>query len=125
MDGASGSDALDNITQAIYQFEGGQPGQRNVVNNNPGDLRSGPGMTGSAGGFATFNDIGDGWDALGSLVQKKAAAHPDWNFYDLFNNWLGGGPDSAPQGDPTAYANYVAGYAGFDPNQTVSSALGS
>jgi hypothetical protein len=124
---AAGNDALDNFTQAVFQFEGGQPGNRNVVNNNPGNVRSGPGMTGTAGGYATFGDIGDGWNALGSWVTSHAAAHPDWNFYDFFNYYLRGSTTAASsddQGNSDAYAEYVANFGGWDPTQTVASVLG-
>jgi hypothetical protein len=123
-----GSDLLDNIMQAIDQMEGGHAGQRNVVNNNPGNVKAGPNMTGTAGGYATFADVGDGWDALKAWIQSHAAAHPDWDFYDMFNAYLGhtpGGPTSDKEGNGDAYAEYVANYAGVDPTQTVSSALGA
>jgi hypothetical protein len=122
------SNALDDIMQAISDFEGGRPGDRNIVNSNPGNLRSASGMIGKAGGFATFADTGDGWDALQSWIQRHVADHPDWDFYDLFNYYLRGkttGPTVDQQGDSDQYAEYVAGYAGFNPSQTVSSALGA
>lgn len=125
---AQGNDALDNIMQAIYQFEGGKPGNRNVVNNNPGNLRSGPGMVGTQGGYANFADQGDGWDALQSWVMRHVGANPDWDFYDLFSYYLRGSttkPTSDAQGNSDAYAEYVAGYLGVNPSQPVSSVMGS
>jgi hypothetical protein len=122
----SGNDALDNFLQAIFQHEGGKPGQRNILNNNPGNLRRAPGMTGTEGGYATFSDIGDGWDALAAYVGLHIAAHPEWDFYDFFNYYLRGSttaPSVDAEGDSDSYAEYVAGYTGFDPRQTVSSAL--
>jgi hypothetical protein len=124
---ATNSDALDNIMQAIFQKEGGHPGNRNIVNNNPGDVKSAANMTGTAGGYATFADIGDGWDALKAWIQSHISAHPDWDFYDTFDYYLRGSttaPSNDKQGNSDAYAEYVANYAGFDPTQTVSSALG-
>jgi len=87
---ATNSDALDNIMQAIFQKEGGHPGNRNIVNNNPGDVKSAANMTGTAGGYATFADIGDGWDALKAWIQSHISAHPDWDFYDTFDYYLRG-----------------------------------
>ncbi len=89
------------------------------MNNNPGNLRSGPGQTGSAGGYAIFGSFGDGWNALVTWIKSHAASHPDWNFADMMNVY-------APAGDnnnPGAYADYVANYVGADPTQTVSSFL--
>jgi hypothetical protein len=120
------SDALDNILQGIFQMEGGKPGDRNVVNNNPGNLRAGPGMIGTAGGIATFADIGDGWGDVSDYVTKHVQANPNWNFYDFFEHYLGGKPGSSvnnTQGNSGAYADYVANYAGFDPSQTMYSAI--
>jgi hypothetical protein len=125
---ATGNDALDNFLQAIFQKEGGRPGDRNVVNNNPGNLRKGIGMTGKAGGYATFADQGDGWDALNAQVQKWLANHPDWDFYDFFDYYLRGSTTAHSvddQGDSDAYAEYVANFGGWNPSQTVSSALGA
>jgi hypothetical protein len=118
--GAYGNMA-DTIMQAIYQFEGGRPGNRNVVNNNDGNLRSDPNAIGSAGGYAVFADRGDGIDALNGWLNRHIQAHPGWDFYDLFGTY-------APRSDnnnPDAYAEYVANYAGVDPSQTVSSVWGS
>ena len=126
-DTATGSSVLDDITQAIYQFEGGKAGNRNVVNNNPGNLVSGPGMTGTAGGYATFADAGDGWDALGTWIKEHARQHPDWDFYDLFNYYLRGdatGPKADAQGDSNAYAEYVANYIGAYPTDNVQALIG-
>jgi hypothetical protein len=126
MPGSSSGGVLEDIGQAILQYEGGKPGNRNVKNNNPGNLKSASGMTGTAGGFATFGDEGDGWDALYSWIKRHAADHPDWNFYDLFGYYLRGSTTAKAvdkQGDSNAYAEYVANYAGLDPTQSVESAL--
>jgi hypothetical protein len=120
-------DAFDNFLHAIFQFEGGRPGDRNVRNNNPGNLRSGPGMTGKAGGYATFADQGDGWDALTDLVNRRTSQHPDWDFYDFFNYYLRSSttaPSVDAQGNSDAYAEYVANYVGVDPTETVASVIG-
>lgn len=121
------NDALDNIMQATYQLEGGRPGDRNVVNNNPGDVKSAPGMTGKAGGFATFADIGDGWDALRNWIVDHVSAHPDWDFYDMQSYYLRGSttaPSVDAQGDSDMRAEYIANYLGVDPTTPVSQLLG-
>jgi hypothetical protein len=118
---------LDFIAQAIYQYEGAQPGDRNLVNLNPGNLKNAPGMTGTAGGYATFASFGDGWDALKNYIANLAAKHPDWNFFDFFTYYLGGTPGQgapASEGNPIAYGQYVANYAGVSPTIPVSSYLG-
>ena len=122
-----GGNALDNIMQAISQFEGGKPGNINVVNNNPGNLKEGPNMTGTANGYATFGDQGDGWDALSSWITKHTSANPDWDFYDMFGYYLRGStnaPTVDAQGNSDAYAEYVSKYLGVDPTHPVSSLLG-
>ena len=126
-DSSTGNDALDNIMQAIFRFEGGKASDRNVVNNNPGNLRSGVGMTGTAGGYATYADVGDGWEGLQAWVVSHANAHPEWDFYDMFSYYLGGGTGKLPEGGQAKadqYADYVASYGGFDPTQSVWEAMG-
>jgi hypothetical protein len=120
------TDALDNIGQAIFQYEGGNPGNLNVRNNNPGNLKSGPGETGTADGFATFSDPGDGWNALNQWITSHTSANPGWDFYDTFDYYLRGStsaPSVDSQGDSDAYAEYVAGFLGVDPTTPVSSVL--
>lgn len=120
------SDAADNILQAMFQAEGGQAGNRNVRNNNPMDLEKSSLAVGNDGRFAIFADIGDGWQAAYNWLTSHVQKHPDWDFYDLYSYMLRGnttGPFQDAQGDSDAYAEYVAGFAGFDPTQTVYSAL--
>ena len=116
-----GGDALDNLAQAVFQFEGGKPGNINVRNNNPGNLRGGPNQIGirGAGGYAVFQDQGDGWDALNGWITRHAQTNPGWDFYDLFSVYA----PKSDHNDPDAYAEYVANYMGVDPSQTVSSVL--
>jgi hypothetical protein len=116
---ASAQNFLDNIGQGIFQWEGaGKPGATNSWNNNPGNV---------GGGLATFNDSGDGWDALNGFIQQHAAEHPDWNFNQFFAFYLNGDPTKqgvTAQGDATAYAAYVANYVGVVPTTSVGSLLG-
>ena len=114
------TNVLDNITQAIKQFEGGNKDPR-VTATNPGNLKR------IDGSFAVYADEGDGWQALYSYVQRHAQKHPDWDFYDFFNYYLHGSTTAQPadkEGNADRYAEFVASYAGLDPGQTVFSALG-
>jgi hypothetical protein len=119
---------LDNLAQAIATLEGfGIPGNRPTRDNNPGDVRSAPGMTGTdSGGIATFADQGDGWDALGGWITSHTAAHPDWDFYDLTHFYATGtttGTPAAGEANPDDSANYIADYLGVDPSSPVSNVL--
>jgi hypothetical protein len=120
---------LDNLTQAIATLEGfGIPGARPTRDNNPGDVRAGPGMTGtdSPGGIATFADAGDGWDALGGWLTSHAAAHPDWDFYDLAHYYATGSTTGTPaegEADPDTSAEYIADYMGVDPSTPFANVL--
>lgn len=112
---SAASNGLDNMGQAIAQYEKANPSL-----NNPGALET------TGGQLATFSDAGDGWGALNSYVTNHATANPTWNFYDFFQNYLGqqqGGPAVTNQGNSDAYAEYVAGYLGVDPTVPVSSVL--
>ena len=116
-------DALDNFTQATANFEGAQPWL-----NNPGNIKATrnpyPGQVGvSDAGFAEFGDIGDGWDKLSQLTQAKALAHPGWDFYDFFGNWVNGDTTNTA-GNVNNYAEYVAQYLGVDPTSSVAQTLG-
>ena len=118
-----GPSITDQIAQAIFQMEGNKPGDLAFDNNNPGDLRSAQGQVGSAGGFAVLPDFGTGWTDLENYISSHVAAHPDWDFYDFFQNYLGqplGGPAVTPQGDSNAYAEYVAQQLGVDPTTPIS-----
>ena len=115
-------DGLDTLSEGVARFEGFyKDGSKAQRTNNPGNV-------GTYGDKNTsFADVGDGWDRLNSYLAGLVAAHPDWNFYQLFHYYLTGDPNGTPgpNQDPNAYAEYVASYAGADPTQTVSSYLGS
>jgi hypothetical protein len=124
-------DNLDNIVEGWARQEGfykqGAVPQRS---NNPGDIktRSGDDVVGhTASGIAVFDDVGDGWQTLTDWITSHAKAHPDWDFYDLMSYAFRGSTTAPPvddQGDSNSAAEYIAGYAGLDPTQTVSSAIG-
>ncbi len=125
-------DAIENFDQAIATLEGfGKGNNRPTRDNNPGDLRSAPGMIGidkpGNDQVAIFGDVGDGWDALTNYVRSHAGKHPDWDFYDFFHYYLTGdtlGKPLAGQNDLDIYAENVANYVGVDPTDTVSGFLG-
>src|SRR5271157_4273547 len=66
----AGTATVDDLAQAIARMEGfnvaGSVAQRD---NNPGNLRSGPGQIGTdAGGYAIFPDVTTGYAALDNQI---------------------------------------------------------
>lgn len=122
--------ALQTMIDAITHFEGGNPGNRNVRDNNPGNLTSaavpGPdqgGISGSDSQFAVFSSAADGIQALADYITNHATVHPEWDFYDFFDWYLNGttAPQGATsQGNSDAYAEYVASQLGVDPTTPLS-----
>ena len=103
----------DEIASAIAQFEGfntaGTVAQRN---NNPGNLRSGPGQIGTdANGYAIFPDVATGQAALANQINLNISRGLT---LDQFFAGGGGYPGYAPSGD----ANNPAAYAAFVSQQT-------
>lgn len=127
------SGQLDNLAQAIASLEGfGIPGNRPTRDNNPGDLKSAPGMIGrdapGSSGIAQFADAGDGWDALNGWITSHTSGHPEWDFYDLTHFYATGdtlGQPAQGEADPDKSAEAIAGYLGVDPTSTVLAALGA
>lgn len=121
-----GQTSIDSLAQAIARFEGFQiAGSVAARNNNPGNLRSGPGQTGTdASGYAIFPDVATGWAALDNQVQTNV------NRGLTLQQFFAGGPGyagyapSADSNDPTNYANTVAGWLGIDPNAALSDLIG-
>lgn len=116
---ASGvGDNLINLAHAIYDFEDPNRDQVATRNNNPGNLKPPnagvfwSNQTGVDGrGFAVFASLQDGFNALVQDLRVKATNHPDWTLQQLFNVWLGGGPNTAPpssEGNAVNYAKFVA-----------------
>jgi hypothetical protein len=103
---------------AIQHFEGWAPGSVSYRNNNPGNLRSGPGMIGTdAGGYAVFPDYQTGWNALLNQVQINV------NRGLTLDEFFAGKPDVYPGYAPAAdsnrlhqYAVTAAGWIGIDPS---------
>lgn len=133
--GATGTDMLTQLAQAIYDFE--DP-QRNAVatrNNNPGNLRPPggsssfwPGQTGvDDRQFAVFDSFASGWNALVGDLTYKATHHSNWSLQDLFDVWLGGAPGVSPpaaEGNAVNYATRVASQIGVSITTTLGSLLG-
>lgn len=123
-------DALDNILEAIKRFEGGRPGDANVRDNNPMNLRDSPLAAGYAndadGRTAYFQDEGDGWDAATGQVNSWVQRNPGWNLRDLVNQILGPNRDQTPENQAATdrYAQYVSSYAGIPVDATLSELLG-
>jgi hypothetical protein len=123
-------DITTSIAQAIYQMEGSGPNTIATRNNNPGNLRSGTGQTGSASGYAVFPDMATGWNALYHQINLNIAK--GLNLYEFFGGKTGvyaGYAPSADSNDPVNYANFVASQTGLDPsvplNQVTSGGSGT
>lgn len=118
--GGSALGPIQQMAQAIYQFEGGgKPGATNEWNNNPGNI---------GGGQTTYPTQQAGWNALYSYIQRHVQANPGWTFQNFFAYYLTGDANNlnaTNQGDPVSYASYVASQLGASPDQTVSSVVGA
>jgi hypothetical protein len=126
----------DQLVQAIARFEGflvsGSVAQRN---NNPGNLRSGPGQIGTdANGYAIFPDVATGQAALANQINLNISRGLSLNEFfagqrDAEGNLMPGGyPGYAPSADknnPVQYAATVAGWIGIDPTVPLNSLGGS
>lgn len=109
----------DSLANAIAQFEGfnkaGSVAQRN---NNPGNLRSGPGQTGTdAQGYAIFPDAGTGWAALDHQIDVNIGRGL------TLQEFIGGKPGvysgyapSADSNNVQSYVGFLAGQLAIDPN---------
>lgn len=121
--GQSGSSLVSSMANAIAQFEGyNVPGSVAQRNNNPGNLRSGPGQTGiDANGYAVFPDSDTGFAALDSQISLNISRGL------TLQSFVGGGTTSAgtnyPGYAPSAdnnnvsnYVNFLSSQLGIDPN---------
>ncbi len=116
------TNGLDNITEAMARMEGfykqGSLAQRT---NNPGNVGT------FGGNVASYSDVGDGWTTLQNWVTNHAAANPNMTIRQMMGIYLTGSINGTPgpNQDPVGYANFIANYAGVDPNTPVSALLGS
>src|SRR6516225_11045126 len=100
------ADVVTSLAGAIQRFEGWSPGSVSYRNNNPGNLRSGPGMIGTdANGYAVFPDYQTGWNALLNQVQLNI----DRGL--TLNEFFAGKPGVYAGYAPAADANQPYGYA--------------
>lgn len=120
------STLIQSLANAIAQFEGfnkaGSVAQRN---NNPGNLRSGPGQIGTdPQGYAIFPDVATGFAALQNQVSLNIDRGLSLQTFiggqrDTSGNVVPGGyPGYAPSADNNPVSNYVsflAGKLGLDP----------
>jgi hypothetical protein len=124
------SSALQAWASAIFSHEGGNPGDRNVRNNNPGNLKF-AGQAGAVGadpqGFAIFSSIEDGWAALYRQLAKFIQDFPGYSILQIMTRYLGGNPlnpQKTGQGDPFSYASAVASAVGVSTDATLKNTFG-
>ena len=113
------SSLTQSLSNAIAQFEGyNVPGSVAQRNNNPGNLRSGPGQSGTdPNGYAIFPDAATGFAALNNQVSLNI--NRGLSLQTFIGGVPGGYPGYAPSGDNNNVANYVnflSGKLGIDPN---------
>ena len=119
--------ALDAFAAAIQKFEGGHPKDRNMRNNNPGNIRTVGTATPpkDSGGFAIYNTYQEGLDALKRDISAKITGNthtglgPNSTIRDFFYTY-------APPSDnnPTEkYAQTVANALGVTPDATLGTFL--
>lgn len=122
--GLGGAAFTDSLAQAIARFEGyNVAGSVAARNNNPGNLRAGPGQTGTdAGGYAIFPDTDTGFAALDNQINLNIGR--GLSLDEFFAGKPGVYPGYAPSADsnnPTQYASTVAGWLGIDPSVPLAS----
>lgn len=118
------------LAGAIERFEGACSSAGNCRNNNPGNLRAGPGSIGvDSRGIAIFPDYATGESALERQVNLNIGR--GLSLSEFFGGKPGVYPGYAPAGDnnnPAGYTATVAGWLGLDPSMplnTVGSDSGS
>lgn len=115
---------------AIFHFEGGKPGNLNVRNNNPGNLKFAgqPGAVAGQNGFAVFQSIDDGFAALNRQLTKWLNEYPSLTLTQFYAKYLGQSdylnPQVTKEGNPFTYASNVAGKLGVSPDQTIGQIFG-
>jgi hypothetical protein len=123
--GKLGDATVDAIAQAIYQMEGNGPTTIATRNNNPGNLRSGVGQTGTNGGYAVFPDMATGWAALDNQINLNISR--GLTLEEFFAGKPGVYAGYAPSTDsnnPAGYAAFVASQTGIDPNTPLNQISG-
>lgn len=115
----------DSLSNAIARMEGWLvPGSVAQRNNNPGNLRAGPGSVGTdSKGYAIFPDAATGWAALRRQVDLNIGR--GLTLQEFFGGKPGVYAGYAPAADsnqPSNYANTVAGWLNISSNAVLSSA---
>ena len=115
------------LAQSIADFEGyGKQGSVAQRNNNPGNLRAGPGQTGTdEKGYAIFPDAATGWAALEKQITSKSGK--GLTLQEFFGGKPGVYPGYAPAADrnnPQQYAATVAQRLGVDPTAPLDTVIG-
>lgn len=103
---------IEQLAEAIKQFEGWYPGSRSFRNANPGNCKySTKGyakiygtVTKDDKGFAVFKTYALGWLYLNNLLKEKCKKNPNWTLQDLINEYAPASDNNEPQ----VYANYIA-----------------
>ena len=106
------------IAQAIQAQEGyGTPNAVTInANNNPGAIRSWPGMP-TSNGFAVFPNYQTGFNALTTDVQTNIDA--GLTLSQFINKYA----PAADSNTPSSYIAFVSSQTGLDPNQPMSAAV--
>lgn len=110
------------LAGAIQRFEGACSGQ-SCRNNNPGNLRAGPGSTGvDARGIAIFPDYATGEAALQRQVDLNIGRGLTLDeFFGGKSGVYAGYAPAADSNNPSGYSATVAGWLGIDPNVPLGS----
>ena len=114
---------LGALLDAIQHFEGGNPGDLNMRNNNPGNLKfaNQAGATGAdSRGFAIFPDYATGRDALAAQISLDLKRNPNQTLLDFISKYS----PATDSNNPLAYASYVAKKLGASITDSLSSILG-
>ena len=106
---------LDDLAGAITRQEGACSSPGSCINNNPGNLRAGPGMIGTdSRGIAIFPDFQTGYAAL--LNQEQLNVNRGLTLSEFFGGKSGVYPGYAPAADsnqPNVYTANVASWLGI------------
>jgi hypothetical protein len=137
---APGPSLLDKWAEIITNIEGGKPGDRNVRNNNPGNLKYAgqpgaiaqdtQGIPAGQPGFAVFATWEDGWNALLAQLNKFVRDFPSFSILQITAHYLGQNAADASnikvtsQGNPFTYAAKVAAALGVGTSATLNQTFG-
>ncbi len=118
---------IADLANAIARFEGFLvPGSIAQRDNNPGNLRAGPGQVGTdSGGYAIFPDVATGQAALERQIQLNIdrGLTLDQFFGGLPGVYSGYAP-AADKNNPGQYSATVAGWLGIDNKTPLSQVIG-